>query len=181
MPEWMSHPTTIIVGLVTVIGAAFKIARWTGSVDADRGRFDAFMEEVRADIKKILDRLPLPSTTMSGSPLRLTDLGRRISEELDAAALAEQLAPALRDQAEGKDPYSIQELCFEYVRGKYEPPEETELRIRLLAFDNGIDREQVINVIAIELRDRLLTLPDRELPDKRAGAVPLPPSSTPTR
>ena len=162
MPEWLNHPATIIIGLVTVIGAVSKIAHWMGTVDRDRAaaerdrsRFDRLIDEIRADIKGIFDRLP-PSPVAGASPLRLTEMGREISDALEAGALADSLVPALRERAEGKDAYTIQELCREYVREEFKPSEELEHQIRMSAFHNGIKREQVLDVIAIELRDRVM-------------------------
>ena len=53
-------------------------------------------------------------------------------------------------------PYEIQELCFKHVQEEYGPPEDVEALVRQCVFDNGISRKEVLDVIAIELRDRLL-------------------------
>ena len=169
--DWYSNPVVWIGSLslaAVVVGAIFSIGQWKGRLDADRStlRKDIdsdrvtirdFMAEIRADIKKIFERLPPPLTTVAGvSPLRLTELGRKISARLTASAIADGLAPHLRERVAGLQPYEIQELCFAYIRDEYEPPDDLRTLILQCAFDNGIDREQVLNVIAIELRDQLL-------------------------
>jgi hypothetical protein len=75
---------------VTLITFLFKFAAWKGSVDSDRRNFHEFMNEIRVDmreirndIKRIFDRLPL-ETTGSSSPIGLTDLGESVSKEIDA-------------------------------------------------------------------------------------------------
>ena len=156
MPEWANHPATIILAGLAVLGVVVTIARWTAAVDADRAAFAKFMERIQEKFEAILERLPPPGTVAGSSPLSLTKLGRKISEDLEAGKVADGLVPALLAQAEGKDAYSIQELCLEYVRGEFEPEEDLEIRIRLTAFENGLKREQILDVIAIELRDRLM-------------------------
>ena len=115
------------------------------------------MKEVRDDIKEILGRLPSPTVT-DASPLQLTDCGKSISERLGAVALAQGLAPRLQAQIEGQTPYEIQEKFFDYVRHEYEPPDEVETRIKTCAYDHGIKRGQVLDVLAVELRDMLLAM-----------------------
>lgn len=151
--QWLVNPL-VWIGLVALV---FGIGRWVGNVNSDRKSFKEFMNEVRDDIKKILDRLPPPLPVTAGSPLTLTDLGRQISQRLSAGALADDLVPVLRERTKGKDPYEIQELCFAYVRDGYEPPQELEVLIRRCAYENALKREQVLDVLAaVELRDRLL-------------------------
>ncbi len=171
MSEWYANPL-VWIGLLSssavVIGIIFAIGQWKGKVDSDRDSFkrtlDAFMSEIRADIKRIFERLPPAPTVAGASPLRLTELGRKISDRLDASAIADSLAPDLRERIADMQPYEIQEFCFSYLRREYEPPDRVRSLILECAFDNGIDREQVLDVIAIELRDRLLPNPPDEPP-----------------
>ena len=156
MKEWLASPQFWVL-LFAVAGAIFGFGLWKGKVDSDRASFKEFMKEVRNDIKEILGRLP--SHTLAGSsPLRLTDLGKSISERLDAPTLAQDLVPLLQERIEGKTPYEIQEMCFDYIRHQYNPPDEVDTLIKTCAYDNGIDRGQVVDVLAVELRDKLLAM-----------------------
>ena len=159
MNEWFANPLfwVAFVSLLSVAaGAIFAFGQWKGKVDSDRASFKEFMTEVRNDIKELLRR---SSHTLAGSsPLRLTDLGKSISERLDAPALAQDLAPLLQERIEGKTPYEIQEMCFDYIRHQYNPPDEVDTLIKTCAYDNGIDRGQVVDVLAVELRDKLLAM-----------------------
>lgn len=167
MNEWFVNPLfwiAFLPPLAVAAGTIFAFGLWKGKVDSDRASFKEFMKEVRNDIKEILRRLP-SRTLAGGSPLRLTDLGKSISERLGTPVLAQGLAPLLQERIEGKTPYEIQEMCFDYIRHEYKPPDEVEALIKTCAYDNGIDRGQVVDVLAVELRDRLL------------GMVPRPSSS----
>ena len=163
MGDWYTNPVvwiSAITALVIVGRVVFLIGQWKGKVDEAQSAFktslDSFMEEIRADIKRIFERIG-PATATSGSPIRLTDLGRKISAHLDAGAIADSLVPQLRARVSGMQPYEVQELCFAYIRGDgYAPPDDVKALILQCAFDNGLKREQVLDVIAIELRDRLL-------------------------
>lgn len=163
MGEWYTNPL-VWIGffsmLAVVFGAAFGFGQWKGKVDSDRDTFkrtlDAFMTEIRADIKRIFERLPAPKPIASGSPLRLTELGRSISDELGVSAWAVQTAPDLFHRAQGMTAYKVQEMCFEYARNEWKPSDEWDARIDACAYSRGMERKNVLDVFAVELRNRLL-------------------------
>ena len=112
------------------------------------------MIEIRSDIKGILKGLS-PSVIASGSPLRLTELGKKVSDSINAAALADKLAETLRTEIVGKLPYEIQEMASTHVK-EWTPPDDVDRRIKSAAYENGLKKSQILDVIAIELRDKLL-------------------------
>ncbi len=61
------------------------------------------MNEVRDDIKKILDRLPAKAVA-SGSPIQLTNLGQSISKQIDAKKIAIEHAHKVFDQVKDNPP-----------------------------------------------------------------------------
>ena len=165
MGEFLTSPI-VVIGIVTIaltvviaaVGALYKFAKWQGGVDSDRTTFKDFIKEVRADVKEILDRLPVRAVAGS-SPLRLTDLGKRISKKIDAKDLASKIARGLSSEVEGKSPYGIQEFCRDYVKkekGNLFDDEQANL-LEMCAYEEGVGLDQVYEVIAIELRDELLT------------------------
>ena len=163
MADWINNPAT---WALAVVGAIFAAGGWFVAVNSDRKSFREVMKEVkddikevRKDIKKIFQLLP-PKAVYSGSPLQLTDFGKRISECLTSGLIVDNLISAVRGRQKDKSSYDIQELCFDYVRNEWKVPDETESLIRACAYENGTDRELVLEVIAIELRDRLLSSPD---------------------
>ena len=154
MGEWWVIPS-IIVAVVTIGALIFKFGKWVGSVDSDRQDFREFIKEVRDDIKEILGRLP-PTSVAGGSPLQLTNLGENISKTLGAREWAEKIAVKLSERVEGKQPYEIQNICFDYVKEEFNPTDKQEAKIGMCAYENAVDRDQVLNVLAVELRDVLL-------------------------
>ena len=101
----------------------------------------------------------MPSKTVdSDSPLKLTAVGDKVSKSIDSISIVKGLATDLRVKADGKLPYDIQELCFDFIRDEYKPSDEVEKDIKKCAYDNGIDRAEVLDVLAVELRDEILRL-----------------------
>ena len=160
--------------VVAMIAASIKFVRWTSRVDTRLDGVDKRLDgvdkrldtltdtvqkgfaNVRAEIASICGQTPA-STLARGSPIRLSDLGKQVSERINAKALAQTLVPALRDQADDKSSaYDVQELCFAYVKEEWPIPAETDIEIRSCAFENGLKRDQVLDVVAVELRDLLL-------------------------
>ena len=82
MSEWWVI-LSIIAAATAAAALVFKIGRRVGSVDAERDKFRAFAQEVRGDIRQILERLP-PVTVAGSSPIELPALERGASKELPA-------------------------------------------------------------------------------------------------
>ena len=70
--------------------------------------------------------------------------------------MARELAPEVRPKVDGKVPYDIQEFCITYIRDEYELPSEAEERIKKYVYDTGLDVDDVLDVLAIALRDELV-------------------------
>ena len=163
----MTSELAILVALLTaifaLIAAAFKFGSWYGEVNSDRILFKEFMAEVRKDIDEIrnqinniLIRLPTLPTT-GESPIRLTELGERISKDIDAKDWATEMARELIGQTEGMNPFEIQTISFDHAK-KFEPDDALLTKMQLSAFESGIDLDGVRSVLGVELRDCLLQL-----------------------
>ena len=157
MPAYWAPALSVIV-LLALIAAVFKFGNWYGEVNSDWKGFDQFMEEIRIDIKNILDRLPLLPTT-NASPIRLSEHGERISKDIDAKAWAEEETQKLIGQSKGMTPYQVQELSFDHAKA-FEPDDALLVKMQQSSFETGIDLEGVRRVLGVELRDRLLQLND---------------------
>ena len=153
--EWWQ----VLVGASIVIG----IGIWVGSVSTNQKNFREFMCEVRDDIKQIL--LKVSGEATSSSPIRLTELGEAMSKTFGGKDWATEMADVLSKHVENKEPYEIQEFCQNYLRNELKPDEELNARIGRCAYEHGVTREQVLNVLAVELRDILL---------EKAGKGPMP-------
>ncbi len=146
--------------LVLGVGAAvWKLARWPGSVNSDRDHFKAFMKAIREDIRSIRESvqtilLRSTATVTSGSPLRLTDLGQRVSETMNAAQWADQLAPSLRKETAGMESYQIDQFADRYVGTRLS--EEWQTKVKRTAYEFGLDAASVRSALRVVLRDALL-------------------------
>ena len=156
MDAWLTNPLTYILALA-VCGAFAKAFMWVGSVNSDRQHWRRTIDQIATDIKTVLTRLP-PATIMSGSPTALTELGETISRKINARKLARTLAAELGSEVKGKHPYEVEEFCFKYVKN-FEPTDEQRDLVQTAAYENGLDTEDVFDVIAVELRDELLRHP----------------------
>ena len=94
---------------------------------------------------------------MPGSPTKYTELGAAISGEINAKDIANTLANGAVSQVEGKHPYEVEKFCFKYVEESKLTAEQKDV-VYTAAYEHGLDAEDVYDVIAIELRDHLLTL-----------------------
>ena len=149
MPE--IHPSILVGGVTALIG----LAAWIGRMTEFKSTTTRLMGRIENKIDKLFERLPsLPVAT--GSPLRLTEMGKAISEKLDLSTWAGQEAERFREYLAGKSAYDIQEFCFNYVRNDFKPSAEQEAAIKECAFENGIEVSGVKDVLAVELRDVLL-------------------------
>ena len=171
MEPWYTNPIVIFGGVALLVSlgtAILKFGEWKGKVDSDRNTFSGFMDEIRADIRKIHDRIDailgtLSNPVVSGtSPLSLTELGRSIAQSLEADQVVATMVPVVRTRVAGMSPYDVQELCGTYVKHEFEPSPELEAKIKDHAFENGIARFQVLDVLAIVLRDEILRQPYRQ-------------------
>lgn len=137
-----------------------------------REEFHGYLVEIRKDIrenrettrkigedveviKATLARLPSAAVSDS-SPLHLTDIGESISDTLQAREWAERTAAGLGERVKGKRPYEVQDISFEYVKNEFKPTDEQEVEIRTCAYEKGVKRDIVLDVLAVELRDALL-------------------------
>ena len=158
MAYLQAYVWAIIIVVLAVGGAIFYTGRWVGAVNSDRKSFNEFMKEIREKIDSILDRLPPRRIFAQASPLQLTKFGKDISACADGRNLGEELANKLVQQVGGKEAYEIQEFSEKYMKETFDPTPDQFTRFGKCAYEHGIKYEQVLEVIAIELRDKLLEL-----------------------
>lgn len=158
----LNFPT--VASIIAIVTVVFAVGLWVGNLESDRTAFKKFMQEIsgdigkiRSDITEIFKRLP-PKAVAGSSPLQLTDLGKAISDELAAIKWAEQITPHLLKEVLGKHPYEIQEFCLEYVKNPtiLTTPEDLNKKVQNCAYKHGITKNEVLRVLAVELRDEML-------------------------
>ncbi len=181
MAEWLDDGR-VIVGLfsagailvVALVGGVIKLCLWIGSTGTDvnnleksagedRSTFKDIAGEIKkdidiisADIKGILGRLsPLDPLVQKASPLQLTETGKKTSQALKAREWAEELAPGLHDQLKDKEDFEVDAFCQKYVLRKLAPATET--RVLRRAYETGTEEADIRKVLAVVLRDELLS------------------------
>ena len=177
----------IVIFVVSII-ATIAVTAWvtkmnfrSGSTLNFIGKTEVFMKEIRDDIKEIFKRLG-PATTTAESPLVLSDLGKKIAEEIEVVEWSPEYTVRLREKLKDqKDPYEIQEVCFEYAQNKLLDnlleDNPSGLRVKMIrgsAYENGLELKQVLDVVGIVLRDNLLKLCELDTPHD----LPIPPPHT---
>ena len=150
--------------LLAAVGLFVRLIIWYANVNADRKAFKAFIAKIEKRIAEIFDRLNRfgrSDLVGSSSPLNLTSLGKEGYAEIEASAIADKMAEALKKQITNESPYEIQQLCFDWVT----EDKLTETHKKLVhetACQRGLTVLQTMEVIAIELRERLLTQEQRD-------------------
>lgn len=143
--------------LITIGGVIWKSARWTKSVDDAIVAWKSIKDDVakiREQIAEIFGRLGGPPTYANASPMRLTDLGQSVADELAANDWAAGLVSRLREKVEGKPPYEIEAYSKGYV-AKYLHA-SMKAKVQACAYERGLPRENVDAVLWIVLRDALI-------------------------
>ena len=165
---WLVLIPTSIIAAIALGGALIAVGKWIGSVNTDRSNFSKFMTDVRDDLSKIkesvariFERIP-ERAVASASPMTLTDLGNVIAEELAAKAWARGLSDQLLAEVAGKRAFQVDEFAEEYVQNRLTP--DWDQRVRESAYQHGLRRSNILNVLRVVLRDELL----------RAGTFPGP-------
>ena len=152
MADWLGTPL-IVTASLAVLYAVVRVIRWTAEVDLKLGQFTDFAREVRDDVKQIFLRLP-PVPVAGSSPLRLTDFGERMADFVDAKSWASDLAPSLRAEIAGKRPFEVDEFSRGYVQAHLE--DDLQERVAACAYEFGVERDNVLKVLQVVLRDELL-------------------------
>ena len=152
MREWLTNPLTYVLALA--VGTALvKGLFWLRDVHNAKQGWGAIVDEIRKDIKDILLRLPpTPASVTSGSPLRLTDFGRKMAVNMDAQAWATDLAPTLREDLAGKRAFEVDEFSRKYVHEHMQHAE----RVSKCMYQIDVDRDGALRVLQVVLRDALI-------------------------
>lgn len=150
------------LGILGGIGVGiFKIGGWYGSVNSDRKNFKEFIDKVDRKIEELLEKVSkLPSETLKRtSPIHLTELGESISKELKASHWAKEVAPGLVVQVKGQKAYEIQKFSFDCLKRRRSVlTESMEITVEMCAYEHGLGKTEILDVLAIKLRDELLRL-----------------------
>ena len=98
---------------------------------------------------------PRPEPLLAAnSPLQLTNVGRDIAARIQAESWAAEVAPTLKVRAAVLPPYKVDALSGDYV----DQCLELHMRDRVAetAYEHGMERADVLSVLRVTLRNRLL-------------------------
>lgn len=171
MLEFWGTIAAIVLAMVAILSYLRLLRKdakvfyeWKGEITQFKSSVVSFMEQTKDDIQDlttkvgiILGRTHVSTQAVKGeSPLGLTEYGETISNEIEGKLWADELTQELFIEADGKEPYEIQELAYSFVFNSLNPTIDQEDTISKVAFQHGIPRETVLEVLAIELRNSLL-------------------------
>lgn len=167
-PKWWLVAISVCGGIWAVTNRMLKAHRWWVNHGNSHDRIKDALDEIKEDIKALMRGKP--DVVEQGSPLRLNDLGAKVSMFVDAKRLAIKLADEVVQQVPSDNPYDIQDWCKRYFAQEYEPSPELMDTFKRCAFEHGIALAQVQHVCAMELRDGLL---ERNKRDPKQGNLPV--------
>lgn len=139
-----------VIVVVALVGALVKWLLWIGAMNEHKSEVGEFMREIRADIKRVFQRLPAEPIG-AASPRTLTDYGETIRDVVGAVEWATAEALGLVTKVQGMRGYEIEDLAFDHARSH-----DLDSDIREAAFEHGFTVDHVRDVLAVVLRDELL-------------------------
>lgn len=133
-----------------------------GSLETLTGNLSNRLDKINDDIKEIYKLIvgnPLEKVT---SPISLTEYGKSLSERLEALKIVDLKLTQVTRSVEGMNAYQIQEYCFSFSKEQLldelqKKNPELAQKIYEVAFDEGMEIEKLTRVIALEMRDRILS------------------------
>ena len=125
--------------------------RWEGAVDADRRHFKEFMRTIQRQLNEILVLVSPERLVTRSSPLRLTEQGEKLVCQLGGRAWAKEVAEELAAEAEGLEPFEIEDMAFAHANDLKLPA-----FIRKVGYEEGVPSAMIRQVLGIVLRDELL-------------------------
>lgn len=146
---------------------AKKEGIWEGEVKSFLKTFDKRLSDLEkqvAHLVRFLAGVFGREVIRAESPLRRTNFGESISEEIAAREWVNKVSESLIDKIEGKDAYEIQVFCFEYAGDIDNYSDDEQREIRDSAYKRGIKASDIRRVITIELQDELLKSAGLEAP-----------------
>ena len=146
MADLFYNPTTYIA-TVAVLGILWGVHRWLAKVGYTTSEFPKLVQEIRDELKGIRDQIQqifklLPRQPVVGaSPLKLTDFGEKIADNIQAQAWADKVAPGLVREVADMRPFEIDQFSNTYVETRL--PKELHERVASTAYEVGTTLEDV--------------------------------------
>lgn len=146
---------SIVVSHISIGRKIFGVGEWKGKVDNELANLKEFLQRLDEKISK-LSPGPSPSPLLRGtSPLSLTELGEEVADEMGAYGWAEKAAYDVWDEVEEMEDYEIHDFCYDYV-GESDVQEKWATKVRRVAYERGMTRQAIYDVLAVVLRDQII-------------------------
>ena len=161
-PIWILAGIAVLTVLGAVGVAVLKFGEWRGEVNSDRAGFKTIVGNIEVKLDRLIRNIERLVEWQGGpalsveSPLGLSVLGKKISDDLDIPAMAKELVPIAKPLIDGMLRYDIQKFCFVYIRDEYKPSAEADKKIKEYAYQHGLDADDVLDVLSIRLLNELL-------------------------
>ena len=157
VPPWLAWSIIILVLFFKplIFNPLKNALHWKWSVDRKLDSHAERIGKVEKDING-MQRMIYGAFASKG-PRTLSKLGKRIARDVDAGKLAASLASQLNERTRSMSAYLLQEFCFEYADNEFKPTVEIERKMQDCAYENGVILATVRDVIAVALRDTLLS------------------------
>ena len=156
---------TFLGFVVTILTIVFGSGKWRGKIETLVSELKQSVEALTKRVDKVYDWLAeqgMRSTLGYGSPLDLTDLGRKISENLQLENMAAEHVNRVKILLDEKDgAYEIQQLCLRYATELLplflqEHSPDKYKAMTMVAYKEGIPIEAVLGIVGILIRNKLV-------------------------
>lgn len=150
----------VITGLLAIIGFFIKkIFDKTSDLETSFKPITPALVEIQGKFTEAGHNLLFPLAVTPGSPLKLTDYGKKLIEESGFDKLLEECRDRLVQKVKDKNPrtnYDIQEQSVQVIREVLESDDDVLKPLKDYAFDNGLPLEIMIPPAGIVLRDEVM-------------------------
>ena len=118
---------------------------------------------VKSSIDTLIETLKevIPhSTIRATSPISITDIGHRIADTIGAESIVEKHLENISSEAKDKNAYEIQTICFEFAENKLFDLLDKEIQDKIddAAYKNGFDRKDIMSILGVMMRKKLLPM-----------------------
>ena len=158
---------SILTAALSIGALIFKAGGWKNSIDTAIGSIKKEIKTLNEKIDNVLSNFVVQKPIRrAGSPLVLTEYGEEISKNSSAKNIVERISKLILDEVRGFEPYEIQAFSEEYMKKRFRPTQDENVIIKRCQYNMGINREMILHdVIALELRDKLLELTNQNIDD----------------
>lgn len=155
--------------IVWIVYKAGNISANFGEIKNKNKKFDDDIDTIKTDVASIRATTQLLyqsylSTVKSQSPLSLTEKGDKISNELSLDQLVDEHWDSIYEQFTKNplitNPYDIQTHSLAIAQDCFEKifTDNEKNKIKTYAYEIGINLLEIIPIIGVEIRDRVLKL-----------------------